>query len=649
MIAMRKTVSIILLSVVTLAIYAARIPYQSVVYLDVSQEWCCHSTYAVCTSSGGDVARIMQPVDGMKGVYSYTVTMHDGLQENFHFGYSDQVITHDQSGWSGFTHKENSGRWSEGAPYYIVTESNGTGYWAAAPIGSSDTVTLDSISVVTPTTCIDSTYDVLISIFFTGRPCSIRMTGDQWSSEPVETTRITNPMVIKKKKIKGTAGENHLITVTAYANNNYTGELATLQQTYVTPEIECEVEIELGDTCITDTLHLSTNAVGDAYLWSTGETGTAIDYIPSIGAQEVTVDVYGSVLHPEQNLMSNGDFESNPPTGFTSDYRYVGWNPSSYYSSHGGESNLYAITTNAHYFWKDFADIEPHGGNYYAIFDADKHGYAWKATTTDNPDLKIQKDSVYLFSYWVAYPNKASGNNPAVLQFEIKYLDEDSVLQEQPLGTAYTLGREEELNGWYQQIVSWKAPMNSDYVEIAVKDINNTTNYQGNDFCLDDIIFLKASTRNLVLSRREIYHINGLDCDSVTPPDPPVDPECEDDLLRTKWNDVIFVDNSAGEFVRYQWFVNDEAIEGATEQYYRTSQTGTLATDLYHAQIWKADGTMITSCNKTFLDIHPSREDYPADPQKQAVYKRYHIIGSHFRIVVTGYDDGSVNAEKEVY
>ncbi|MBQ3633293.1 MAG: hypothetical protein IJR09_06245 [Paludibacteraceae bacterium] len=641
---MKKTVSLILFSCIAICVSAERIPYGSVVYLDVSQEWCCKATYAVCTSSGGDVARIMQPVEGKNGVYTYTVTMHDGMQENFRFGYSNQVVTHDQSGWSGFTTKDHDGNWSSAKPYYIITGSNGSGYWAAEPV-SAGLTTLDSIDVSTPATCIDSTYDVIVSIWFTGMPCSIRISGDQWADDPVQTTNINNPMVIKKKGLKDIAGQNHQIDVTLYADRNYTSEIATVRKYYLSPEIECEVDIDLGDKCTNETVTLSTDAEGDAYIWSTGESGTSVVVTPSLGKQEITVDIYQSVLHPEQNLMSNGDFESNPPTGFTSDYRYVGWNPSSYYSSHGGESNLYAITTNANYFWKDFADIAPHGGSYYAIFDADQNGYAWKATTTDNPNLKIQKDSVYLFSYWVAYPNKASGNNPAVLQFEIKYQDKENVLQIQPLGNKYTLGKEEDLNGWYQQTVSWKAPCNSDYVEIAVKDVNNTTNYQGNDFCLDDIIFLKASSKDLCLSRREIFHINGINCDTV----PPVEPECTDNWLRTKWTDMIFVDNSSGEFVRYQWYVNGEEIEGATEQYYRAYRDITLSTDLYYVKMWRADGTFVVSCEKTFGQINPSREEYPAPVQPQAVGRQVYLIGSHFRIVVTRYDDGSITAKKELY
>ena len=113
---MKKIVSLILMSVATLALHAADIPQNSVVYLDASQAWCCKATYAVCTSSGGDAARIMKAVEGQSGVYTYTVTMSDGMQENFRFGYSDIVVTRDQAGWDNFYTKEPSGSWSAAKP-----------------------------------------------------------------------------------------------------------------------------------------------------------------------------------------------------------------------------------------------------------------------------------------------------------------------------------------------------------------------------------------------------------------------------------------------------------------------------------------------------------------------------------------------------
>lgn len=648
---MKKIYSLVLMSLVTVNLFAARIPVGSVVYLDVSQEWCCRATYAVCTNeNGSNAARVMQKVADKEGVYSFTVPQkmatYGGLQDNFRFGYSDTRYTRDQGSWESFYTKQPSGNWSEDKPYYIVTDETGGGYWAAQPV-SSGVTELDSVVVSTPFSCIDSTYDVMVSVYFKGAPCSIKLTGDQWPSG-YHTTSIRKPLVVQLKGIKEEEGTQHSVSVTLYRDKNSSDVIATETKNYVSPTLDCEEEYDLGDQCTNEELELSTEVEGEVYKWSTGETTQSITVTPVMGEQTYTVEVYNPVLQPEQNLMANGDFESDPPIGFTSDYKYVGWDPSGYYSDHGGESNLYAITKNAAIFWSDFASIKPHGGEYFALFDADQHGYAWKATTDNNPNLKIQKDSVYLFSYWAAYPNKSKGNNPAILEFEIKYKDAEGVMHEQKLGQQYKLGQEEELNAWYQQTVSWKAPCDANYVEIAVKDVNNTTEYIGNDFCLDDIMFQQASVRNMRLAFREIFHVNGIDCETPTPPDPPVDPECDDNWLRTKWNDVIFVDNSAGEFVRYQWLVNGEEIEGATEQFYQAPQSISGSEDLYQAKMWKADGTYILSCPKTFGEINRSNTEYPYRPA-QVQARRVHIIGSHFRIIETIYEDGKVEAVKEVY
>jgi hypothetical protein len=39
-------------------------------------------------------------------------------------------------------------------------------------------------------------------------------------------------------------------------------------------------------------------------------------------------------------------------------------------------------------------------------------------------------------------------------------------------------------------------------------------------------------------------------------------------LIRQKWDDAIFFDNSSGDYVQWQWFKNGDSIPGATEPYY---------------------------------------------------------------------------------
>ena len=197
-----------------------------------------------------------------------------------------------------------------------------------------------------------------------------------------------------------------------------------------------------------------------------------------------TCQLISTEVKAENNLMANGDFETNPPSNFTSDYKYAGWDPYQYYNDHGGTSNLYAITHDATYFWRDFAQVTPHGGNYFALFDAGKSGDAWRATTNENTALVLEKDSVYLFSYWAAHPNIPQySNSPAIFQFVIKCknsANKDYV--------EYKLVKEYKLDGkhnnWVYQEVRWKAPMSADSVIISVHDCNDNDG-TGNDFCLD--------------------------------------------------------------------------------------------------------------------------------------------------------------------
>ena len=61
---------------------------------------------------------------------------------------------------------------------------------------------LDSVIVATPTSCIDSTYDVVVTVYFTGAPCSLTLSGDQWATAPYKTTKMKKPLVIKQEGIK---------------------------------------------------------------------------------------------------------------------------------------------------------------------------------------------------------------------------------------------------------------------------------------------------------------------------------------------------------------------------------------------------------------------------------------------------------------
>ena len=70
-------------------------------------------------------------------------------------------------------------------------------------------------------------------------------------------------------------------------------------------------------------------------------------------------------------------------------------------------------------------------------------------------------------------------------------------------------------------------------------------------------------------------------------------------LISQHWNDVIFFDNSSGDYTAWQWYKNDTAIDGATDPYY--SETPSLDGQ-YFVIATNKDGTDVQSCT---LNITP--------------------------------------------
>ena len=253
-----------------------------------------------------------------------------------------------------------------------------------------------------------------------------------------------------------------------------------------------------------------------------------------------TCHLISTEVKAENNLMANGDFETNPPSNFTSDYDYAGWDPQQYYNDHGGASNLYAITHDATYFWKDFAKVTPHGGNYFALFDAGTSGDAWRASTADNQNLIIEKDSTYLFSYYAAYPNLTANNSPAELQFVIICKDNQGQTHTFNLGSVHKLGQTSPLNAWELREERWTAPFSSNDVTISVYDKNKSSG--GNDFCLDDIMFQKTTYIEKTIIKTYIFHLEV--CDNPPCPDPTEHPKQDTAVFETdlpiEWHGIKF-------------------------------------------------------------------------------------------------------------
>ncbi|MGN1240587.1 MAG: hypothetical protein ACI4TV_06905 [Paludibacteraceae bacterium] len=339
------------------------------------------------------------------------------------------------------------------------------------------------------------------------------------------------------------------------------------------------------------------------------------------------------------------------------------------------------MSHDASYYYSGFLSIKPHGGNWFALFDASTNGFAWRAATTDNnPDLKIEQGKEYVFSYWVANPN--NNNNPtARLQFYIEYKDAQNNTKSENIGTVYDI-KEAKNKGWVQQTVIWKAPESSDEVAIAVRDLEVSS--EGNDFCLDDIIFQATMDVAQTVLHTDTFVIFPQNCC----PQPVVETDqleiCSNELPYTwhnllftaaadsvienydsrdclisrytyclsvkqgvemygKWDDVIFVPNTDSLYIAYQWYQDNEAIAGATEQFYY-SPNG--LSGLYHCVMQTRDGGSEETCPALFEDMKRSAEENPGDAPKQKVAQRTYTVGAHLQIVVSVYNDNTITADK---
>jgi hypothetical protein len=114
-------------------------------------------------------------------------------------------------------------------------------------------------------------------------------------------------------------------------------------------------------------------------------------------------------------------------------------------------------------------------------------------------------------------------------------------------------------------------------------------------------------------------------------------------LISQHWNDVIFFDNSSGDFVQWQWYKNGQAVAGATAPYYSESpslngQYFVIATNLSGQQVQSCTlsitaGAAIPGGIKVFPNpAHPGAtvnvaSNYPSTVLQGAVLQLVDVTG----------------------
>ena len=249
--------------------------------------------------------------------------------------------------------------------------------------------------------------------------------------------------------------------------------------------------------CKGESTSLTTDTSGDTYEWTpaTGLSGTTTQSVtstpPTTGSITYTCKVTkkgGST--DTKNLISLGGFEFAPAQitdpkykhaqnkmGDWINYEYLNFDQSGVNIAQGAVTTA----TNANnvktaYFY----NTQPHSGNYMLVADG---GSSPNARVWSARDLKLKSGVTYQFSVWAANIdieyNKHGISSLAKLKFVIENQDGTREL------SSFTV--KETLGQWNEFKATFTAA--KDYGWCHIYLVNFNTEFEGNDFALDDIYF----------------------------------------------------------------------------------------------------------------------------------------------------------------
>lgn len=250
------------------------------------------------------------------------------------------------------------------------------------------------------------------------------------------------------------------------------------------------VEICKGESTV-----LTTNTTGDTYEWSpaTGLSGTTTKTVTASPSGVVSVTYTCKVTKKggstdTDNLISLGGFEFAPnqvnnykraqnKMGDWIDYEYLNFDQSGVNIAQGAVTTA----TNANnvktaYFY----NTPPHKGSYMLVADGgnNSNSRVWSAR-----NLKLKSGVTYQFSVWAANIdieyNKHGMSSLAKLKFVIENQDGTKEL------SSFTV--KETLGQWNEFKATYTAT--KDYSWCHIYLVNYNTEFEGNDFALDDIYF----------------------------------------------------------------------------------------------------------------------------------------------------------------
>ena len=300
-------------------------------------------------------------------------------------------------------------------------------------------------------------------------------TGMTWTSDPIGFSS-SDPKTT----------DSPLVTTTytaTYTDSNPLVECPGISSVTVVVRDPPVVTIDANYCTGTGKVRLTASAAS-SWSWNTGATTQVID-VDLAGFYEVTVtDVNGCTgkknITVSNNLVKNGDFSAGN-TIFTSGY---GNSANLATGGFGGGAGLYAIGANANTyhsnFWgRDHTTGSGTGTSKFMIVNGYGNIVVWQET------VNVLPNTDYYFSAWEMNLNNVG--NEADLQFEVNGfpvgITADLTTAPKPTKTS-----EINLANWirfYSQPL-WNSGTNTTAV---IRIINNTTEFSGNDFGLDDISF----------------------------------------------------------------------------------------------------------------------------------------------------------------
>ena len=307
--------------------------------------------------------------------------------------------------------------------------------------------------------------------------------------------------------------------------------------------------------------------------------------LPADTAQDIWFLFTGLHVKKDGVGVVNGDFEQGN-TGFYTDYSYR--TPVDDHTLY--DEGVYTITNDVrqvHTSAPSPACSHDHttgSGMMMAVNGgSDVNKTVWQQTV-----MGLNPQTSYVFSAWVMNWDQEN-SNMAKLEFSI-----NGQLQGGRVSPQGGYGH------WTQVYAVWNSGT-SDQANIRLVNFQDAS--YGNDFAVDDISLSELVTEN------RLFRFSFKSCD------PPL-PECTNDLVYRKWNDVLFCDNHDSTLVSWQWYLDSVAIEGATKQFLYMPDG--MAPGEYYVIARCVDGQLKVSCPITFEEAPRSAVSSPKIPSHVA-------------------------------